>query len=353
MPFQPQLEKKDNAKSFSMKFYRNSQWSYTVSKRWNRGGSRSSSTSRINLGVPQGSILGPFLFILYLNDICRCTDAGVQILFADDATHYDSDYDYRVLLDRVNRNLEHISKWLIANKLSINIIKTEAVLHSRRNIYFPLPPVKMNNIEISYNYSLKFLGILLDFKLNWKCHLKHIQTKLSKACGIFYNIRNKINIYIAKIIYYAIVHPYITYCVTAWSSCNVTHRLHLFKTQKRILRTICRTRRDAPSSPLFANLKILKIDDILKVGNACFVFKSINNLIDSPVRFNYQLNGPYNLRRNGIFNLEVPYARSSQSQRFIHIYGSNLWNNIPLDIRTSRTLLAFKNKLEKYYITMY
>ena len=104
----------------------------------------------VNIGVPQGSILGPILFLIYINDFCNITNAGNQILFADDATHFDSDDDNLEVLNRVNQDLRILSNWFLANRLSINIIKSEAMVFSRRHLSFPLNPVILQNNPISY-----------------------------------------------------------------------------------------------------------------------------------------------------------------------------------------------------------
>ena len=110
-------------------------------------------------------------------------------------------------------------------------------------------------------------------------------------------------------------------------------------------------RRDAPSSPLFKKLKVLQLADIIHLTTAIFVYKSINNLIDSPIQFRRQQNRVYNLRR--VNELEIPFARSDQSKRFLHIRGSTIWNNLEPEIRSSRTIESFKRKLKKHLLTQY
>ena len=139
----------------------------------------------------------------------------------------------------------------------------------------------LNDVSISFNYTFKLLGIIIDFKLTWKPHIQAVQKKISSACGILFNLRNKINIDVANAIYYAIAFPYIHYCNIIWGGSYQTFIGKLFITQKKLVRCILRKGRDTPSNPLFKQLNILKLEDVIKVSSASFVYKSINNLINT------------------------------------------------------------------------
>ena len=225
------------------------------------------------------------------------------------------------------------------------------MMFSRKIIYFPIPPVIIDNIPIPYSYYFKFLGLILDYKVNWKRHIQYVRSKLSSACGIMYQLRNNITLSIAKTMYYGIAYPYLNYCNTTWSSANISHFQSLFSTQKRLLRLIMKRGRMTESNVLFSQLKFLKLNHIFEMNVLIFVFKSINNLIESPIQFNVRLAGPYNLRRRE--QLQVPNHTSKQAERFIDIKGAKLWNNTPENICNSRTIATFKRNLKKYYLESY
>ena len=112
-----------------------------------------------------------------------------------------------------------------------------------------------------------------------------------------------------------------------------------------------RKRRDTPSNPLFKQLNILKLEDVIKISTALFVYKSINNLINTSISFHSRFIGPYNLRN--IPPLEIPFARDRQVQMFLTVRGAVLWNTLPVSIRNSQTQFSFKKNIKKYYLSSY
>ena len=118
-----------------------------------------------------------------------------------------------------------------------------------------------------------------------------------------------------------------------------------------LMRILMRKRRDEPSTPLFNKLRILKLPDINQLNTALFVFKSINNLVPSPINYELQARGQYNLRR--INQLNVPFARYKQTQRVLHVRGAKLWNELPQTMKQQRTLHSFKFHFKKYLLQSY
>ena len=226
------------------------------------------------------------------------------------------------------------------------------MLFTRKIIYFSIQPVILLNCPIPFNFSMKFLGITIDFKLNWKSHIYKIQKKLSSACGVLYILRNKITLNIARTLYFSLVYPYLTYGNIIWASTFSTNMKGLRVTQKKIVRIMLRKRRFEPSTPLFARLKLLKLDDINKLNAFSFLFKSINQIISSPIRFQARFVGPYHLRNPQ--PLQVPNHGSNQSKYFIHVRGSKLWNSLPNEIRsTANNFLTFKRKIKHLFMSEY
>ncbi|XP_065662556.1 uncharacterized protein LOC136085195 [Hydra vulgaris] len=152
---------------------------------------------KVPCGVPQGSILGPLLFLVYINDLSNASVKLNPIMFADDTNLFLSNYSIKQLYADMNFELNKINDWFQANKLSLNVKKTKYTLFYKKlqevNLPLKLPDLFLNNKEIKQEDSLKFLGILVDKHLSWLPHIKYLQSKVSKAIGMMYRVRPYVN----------------------------------------------------------------------------------------------------------------------------------------------------------------
>jgi hypothetical protein len=145
-----------------------------------------SAKSKITTGVPQGSILGPLLFLLYINDICNSSQILHFILYADDTNIFYSSENINELCTTINNELRCVMQWFITNRLSVNIKKTNFVIFGTQAKikYISKCKIFMENIEIVQTNTAKFLGVLIDSNLSWKCHIDYITKKVAKSVGI-------------------------------------------------------------------------------------------------------------------------------------------------------------------------
>ena len=147
----------------------------------------------ITRGVPQGSILGLLLFLLYGNDLKNAINLLDAIMYADDTNLFLTHKDISYLSETANLQLERISQWFISNKLSINVSKTMYSFFrkpsKRDDIPLLLPKLNINNSEIERSECLRFLGVLLDKNLCWKEHIKYIESKIAKNIGLLYKAK--------------------------------------------------------------------------------------------------------------------------------------------------------------------
>ena len=178
-----------------------------------------SASKNITCGVPQGSILGPLFFLLYINDIANVSKLVDLILFADDTSIFFSHKDLNYLNNALNRELRKLSDWFIVNKLSLNLTKTKFMIFKpRQKTRHPDVQLALNNRSIEQVNETVFLGVILDETLYWKSHISHVANKISKSIGIIFRSSFYLLDISLRILYYSIIYPYLEYCNFVWAS---------------------------------------------------------------------------------------------------------------------------------------
>ena len=200
-----------------------------------------SSLKLIKCGVPQGSILGPTLFSIYINDIVQASSFRVR-LFADDTALIMSDKSMETLNIKVNNELIKITNWLNNNKLSLDYTKTSCLLISPQVNNLELV-VRINGNHIKISDAVKYLGITLQPKLRWYNHINILCKKLSRASGIIAKLRHYVDNKILLVIYYSLVQSHLLYGILTWGSENTTTLKPLQTIQNKIVRIMCKVDR--------------------------------------------------------------------------------------------------------------
>ena len=224
----------------------------------------------ITVGVPQGSILGPLLFLIYINDAHRATQALKFVHFADDTTLFQNiaffsggTLTQSQVEGRINVELKKVYDWLCVNKLSLNVSKSRCLVFKNPKYPTVCKPyeLEINNEKIKCVSEFNFLGIMIDEFLSWNPHTEMVTSKISRTLGVIKRVRGFLPFHALEKIYNALVVPHLNYGLKLWG----TNLAAVTKAQKRAIRLITNSRYFAHTSPLFKQNHILKVEDIYKL----------------------------------------------------------------------------------------
>ena len=306
-------------------------------------GSHKSKMNTFNVGVPQGSILGPTLFLIYINNLPKISDILKTQLFADDTIVSSSGINIDSLIETTNTELSKLQDWTEANKLTIHAGKTNLLLVSKRRASTSSNIIFMDRTILPVN-NCKYLGIYLDDRLTFKDHINYIISKISRHTGILYKIKDNLPTKTRIDYYYAYIYPYLSYNTIIWGSADTTHIQPLINQQKRAIRTIANAGFRDHTNPLFKQFKLLKLQDIHKFQLGTFMFHARQ-------RGEYATQSRYQTR--GLNRVLSDYHRLSTTQRAVSYTAPTFWNSLPEYLRCLNSYNVFRKSLKNFLVNQY
>ena len=300
----------------------------------------------ITVGVPQGSVLGPFLFLVYINDLSNSCDSDV-LMYADDAVLLCNDKSRDGLNIKSEAEMHLIESWVTANKLTINYSKTNFILFSSQTYTEKKDEFCIrarNGSNIAEQKSVKYLGVLLDNKLSWEHHTKSVVKKLTIARGIISKLRHYVPLSVLRNVYFSLVYSHLQYGISAWGNSAARYINKIQVQQNFIVKIITKSSFfKTELNPLYQKLKMLNLNNIYKLEILKFMGKYQNNSLPNCFNDFYALPSKlhsYPTRFATSDNYSMARFNKSKSQRSIRYQGPVIWNELPTEIKNS----ARKNK---------
>jgi len=306
----------------------------------------SSDLLNIDTGVPQGSILGPLFFLIYINDLPNSSETINFITYADDTTLLTT-LNPQTHLNNINNELAKVFKWFCTNKLSLNATKTKAITFHTPQRQITPPLLAINDQPIENTDHTNFLGIIIDKHLTFKPHINKLTTKISQISGVLNKLKHFIPQHISKTIYQTLIVPHITYGSLAWSHSRHTHILT--KLLKRPIRIIANAKYNAHTEPLYKKYRCLKFEDLRNLKELKFYHNWKRGVL--PRYFDTMITVGREENR-----LRVPMHRHEFFKLGLRYSIVNTVNSTPrhlMCLTSTHSIKAFSNRLKDYFIDQY
>ena len=304
----------------------------------------------LNVGVPQGSILGPLLFIIYTSDLPSCIPPNCNLfMYADDSTLTCSSSSINEVERSLNVALDRIHNWCVRNKLRLNSNKTKCmIIGTRQKISDAELNVYIADKLIIKEKCCKCLGVIIDDTLSWGPHVEYVRKAVSSKLGMLNRIRDCVTQNSLLTLFISLVMPTLEYCCTVWGGRYVSHDNTLNKCLKRAARMILKCTSLAPSADMFARLNWISFPERVKFKKATLVFKCLNKMTPSYVANLFTPNAHIRETRQSTNKaLKVPLAKKECYVKSFAVSGANIWNNLPEQLRRVDSLDTFKSELRQ------
>ena len=311
-----------------------------------------STSSVVTCGVPQGSILGPLLFLIYVNDMSQAVNCEL-LLYADDSCLIFSDRDIKNLETSLNINFSSLCNWFVDNKLSIHLGKTESILFgTRRRLN------KNGTLNITYNNKLikqkshvKYLGCILDDVLSGRNMANHVLSKVNGKLRFLYRKQNFFNKTTRRLISNALIQPHFDYACSSWYPLltqGLENKVQVLQ-NKCIRYCLKLNNRDHIGIAEFKEINWLPVKRRVEQSISGTIFKLFKEEVPVYMKQVFQIKNQIHNTRRSNFALHIPSCKICYGQKAISYMAPKIWNKIPANIKSKLNMSSFKHAIKKWF----
>ena len=306
-----------------------------------------SDPKNVQIGVPQGTVLGPILFNIYINSLTNININGKVISYADDTVLIFSGTSWDDTRDRVKSGVKKVKDWLDTYKLSLNISKINYIAFSITSTNRPdYNNIKVDNLDdtIKETKNTKYLGIVIDKNLKWDCHITYLTKKIRCLIHKFYLLRQFLSQNLLLTVYQTLVESLCRYGIIVWGGLYNNALKPLMVAQNTILKIILKKNRLYSTNLLYTK-RICNVRSIFIISTCCFVHKHTET--------KQYINHCYSTRNRANQHLATPMNRKNINKKFMNYLGPKFYNLLPLNIKIIKNIKKFRSVCKLYIVHNY